>query len=56
MQNDTITWDSISAETGYTMADIEALTAEWIHEPGYLDADGNPTQATRDLLVAQRNT
>jgi hypothetical protein len=50
------TWQQISKQTGYSEDEIYALTAEWIGEPGYLDEDDQPTQATLDLLLEQRST
>jgi len=52
--HETLTWQQVREATGYTEGDIDALTAQWIHEPGYLTDDGQPTQATLDLLLRQR--
>jgi hypothetical protein len=49
----TLTWEQVAEETGLTMADVEALTAEWIHDDGYLDEAGRPTTATLELLREQ---
>lgn len=49
----TYTWQQISERTGYSPVDVEALVAEWIGEPGYLDEEDQPTQATLDLLMEQ---
>jgi hypothetical protein len=53
MTEQTYTWQQISEKTGLTDADLDALTAEWIGEPGYLDENNWPTQATLDLLMEQ---
>lgn len=54
MTDRTYTWEQIAQRTGYTIDDLDALTAEWIHGPGYLDERSHqPTQATLDLLQRQ---
>ncbi len=47
------TWAQIADLTGYTADDLHALTADWIGEPGYLDRQGQPTEATLTLLQEQ---
>lgn len=42
----TLTWEQVREQTGYSDDDLQALTASWIGEPGYLTDDGHPTQAS----------